>query len=156
MNMTAEGPVAFDLLIPPSTSFGAAPFAPRALLGLPQPAELRCISATRVFGGRGREIWYFASTTLPYWQFTFKNVHERLWKLIQAQGSILSSLESGCASLKERVQRRGRTHRFPVCGVSLSVLDFILDAHPASLDICGGWGLPADHDIVAEPRGTHI
>lgn len=41
-----------------------------------------------------------------------------------------------------------KTHNFPVCGISVSVLELIQNAHPAKFGVSWGRGLPVDQDIV--------
>lgn len=56
------------------------------------------------------------------------------------------SWEKGEVTKKKEKERK--THCFPVCGISVSVLEFINNVHPATFDVSSGRGLPVDHDII--------
>lgn len=115
-------------------------------------------------GGRGKETRHCACMT--YLQLTFKRVHKSvcicvsLCMCTEAFCEVLRCLFTcvrtcNCVrALKQgrkienlRASKQEKTYRFPICGIFLSVLDLVLNAHPARPDVCRGRGLPVDHDI---------
>lgn len=51
-----------------------------------------------------------------------------------------------CSGKRTGKVKEMKTHRFPVCGISVSVLELIHNWNP--VDVSTGRGLPVDHDII--------
>lgn len=88
-----------------------------------------------------RETWHLALRTKQHC-FPLKGT-SCLWKQCVYGGGVCAELSGKKGKETER-----KTHNFPVCGISVSVLELIYNVHPAKFGVSWGRGLPVDQDII--------